>query len=114
VNVNDVVAARIAAARIRIAASRKRRERQQAARDKGLAARHAAKLRNLAGTGTTPQIGPRAATVRRRDATQEKEHLAELAAAQAFRRSQAAQRGVAAPDAPDDLSATDPTEGDQP
>lgn len=44
-NVDDVVAARIAAARMRIEANRRRRAAQQAARDKGLARRHAAKLR---------------------------------------------------------------------
>jgi hypothetical protein len=44
-NVDDVVAARIAAARMRIEADRRRRATQQAARDKGLARRHAAKLR---------------------------------------------------------------------
>ncbi|MFI6861760.1 hypothetical protein ACIBKZ_17990 [Streptomyces sp. NPDC050421] len=47
-NVDDVVAARIEAARVRIAAAKRRREELSAARRRGLAARHAAKLRNLA------------------------------------------------------------------
>ena len=47
-NVEDVVQERIAAARVRIQAAKKRRERLTAARRRGLAARHAAKLRNLA------------------------------------------------------------------
>ncbi|MDF6043224.1 hypothetical protein LRD69_13915 [Streptomyces sp. JH14] len=46
-NVDDVVAARIEAARIRIQAAKRRREELSAARRRGLAARHAAKLRNL-------------------------------------------------------------------
>lgn len=44
-NVNDAVAQRIATAHARIEATRRRRATQQAARDKGLAQRHAAKLR---------------------------------------------------------------------
>lgn len=47
-NVDDVVAARVAAARARIDANRRRRVAQQAARSKALALRHAQKLRNLA------------------------------------------------------------------
>jgi hypothetical protein len=47
-NVDDVVAARIAAARLRIEATRKRRAAMEAARTKGLARRHAAKLRHQA------------------------------------------------------------------
>ncbi|MEW2177168.1 hypothetical protein AB0890_12665 [Streptomyces sp. NPDC005406] len=46
-NVDDVVAARIEAARIRIQAAKRRREELSAARRRGLAARHAQKLRNL-------------------------------------------------------------------
>ncbi|AEM87056.1 hypothetical protein [Streptomyces violaceusniger] len=46
-NVNDVVAERIAAARRRIEAARQRRATLAAARQRGLAQRHAAKLRNL-------------------------------------------------------------------
>lgn len=46
-NVDDVVAERIAAARARIAAAKRRRATLAAARQRGLAQRHAAKLRNL-------------------------------------------------------------------
>ncbi|MEE1779434.1 hypothetical protein ACIG8S_23660 [[Kitasatospora] papulosa] len=46
-NVDDVVAARIEAARARIQAAKRRREELSAARARGLAARHATKLRNL-------------------------------------------------------------------
>lgn len=49
-NVDDVVAERIATARIRIAAAKRRRDELTAARRRGLVARHAAKLRNLAAT----------------------------------------------------------------
>lgn len=55
-NVEDVVAARIAAARLRIAATKKRRTSMEAARSKGLAQRHAAKLRNQAAGVATPVI----------------------------------------------------------
>jgi hypothetical protein len=47
VNVDDVVAAKIAAARARIEATKRRRAALAAARQRGLAHRHAAKLRNL-------------------------------------------------------------------
>ncbi|WP_322984636.1 hypothetical protein [Streptomyces sp. S584] len=47
-NVDDVVQERIAAARARIQAAKRRREELSAARRRGLAARHAAKLRHLA------------------------------------------------------------------
>ncbi|MFF9688958.1 hypothetical protein [Streptomyces sp. NPDC014623] len=47
-NVDDVVAARIEAARVRIQAAKRRREELSAARMRGLAARHATKLRRLA------------------------------------------------------------------
>lgn len=47
-NVDDIVRIRIAEAAQKIAAARKRREQQQAARDHGLAQRHAQKLRHLA------------------------------------------------------------------
>lgn len=47
-NVDDIVAEKIEAARIRIAAAKRRRTELTAARQRGLAARHAAKLRNLA------------------------------------------------------------------
>lgn len=46
-NVDDVVAARIEAARVSIQAAKRRREELSAARARGLAARHAAKLRHL-------------------------------------------------------------------
>ncbi|MFJ8309818.1 MULTISPECIES: hypothetical protein [unclassified Streptomyces] len=48
-NVDDIVAARIAAARARIEAAKLRRVALAAARQRGLAHRHAAKLRNLRG-----------------------------------------------------------------
>lgn len=54
-NVDDVVAQRIAAARMRVEADRRRRAAQQAARDKGLARRHAAKLRAQA-SPRRPQV----------------------------------------------------------
>lgn len=47
-NVDDVVAERIAAARARIAAAKARRTTQAAARQAGLVHRHRAKLANLA------------------------------------------------------------------
>lgn len=46
-NVDDLVAERIAAARARIEANKRRRAALAAARQRGLALRHAAKLRNL-------------------------------------------------------------------
>ncbi|MET9050111.1 hypothetical protein ABZW50_03030 [Streptomyces bacillaris] len=46
-NVDDVVAAKVEAARVRIQAAKRRREELAAARRRGLAARHAQKLRNL-------------------------------------------------------------------
>ena len=47
-NVDDVVAAKVAAARARAEQEKKRRLALTAARQRGLAARHAQKLRNLA------------------------------------------------------------------
>ncbi|MGX1512208.1 hypothetical protein [Streptomyces collinus] len=47
-NVDDIVAEKIAAARARIEATKRRRAALQAARQRGLAHRHAAKLRNQA------------------------------------------------------------------
>lgn len=47
-NVDDVVAEKIAAARARAEAAKRRRAAFAAARQRGLAARHAAKLRNQA------------------------------------------------------------------
>lgn len=46
-NVDDIVAERIAEARRRIEANKRRRAALAAARQRGLALRHAAKLRNL-------------------------------------------------------------------
>ncbi|MFJ2708863.1 hypothetical protein ACIO3R_37535 [Streptomyces sp. NPDC087428] len=46
-DVNDIVAEQVAAARVRIQAAKRRREELSAARRRGLAARHANKLRNL-------------------------------------------------------------------
>ena len=46
-DVNDLVAERIAAARVRAEAAKKRRATQQAARQAGLVARHRAKLARL-------------------------------------------------------------------
>lgn len=46
-NVDDVVAAKVEAARVRIQAAKRRREELSAARARGLAARHANKLRRL-------------------------------------------------------------------
>ncbi|QKW41720.1 hypothetical protein [Streptomyces microflavus] len=48
-NVDDVVAAKVEAARRKIANDKRRRAELKAARDRGLAARHANKLRHLAG-----------------------------------------------------------------
>lgn len=47
-NVNDIVAARIEAARRKAEAAQRRREELAAARRKGLGYRHAQRLRNLA------------------------------------------------------------------
>ncbi|MGW2226822.1 hypothetical protein [Streptomyces formicae] len=52
-NVDDVVAERIAAARARIEANKRRRAALAAARQRGLAHRHAQKLRNQASARTT-------------------------------------------------------------
>lgn len=49
-NVDDVVAEKIAAARARIEATARRRAAMKAARQRGLALRHAAKLRHLSRT----------------------------------------------------------------
>ncbi|MFI7234468.1 hypothetical protein [Streptomyces cyaneofuscatus] len=47
-NVDDVVAAKVEAARVRIQAAKRRRDELAAARKRGLAARHANKLRRIA------------------------------------------------------------------
>ncbi|WP_327711302.1 hypothetical protein OG912_24840 [Streptomyces sp. NBC_00464] len=46
-NVDDIVAEQITAARIRVQAAKRQRDELAAARRRGLVARHAAKLRNL-------------------------------------------------------------------
>jgi len=53
VNVDDVVAEKIAAAQARAEAAKRRRAALAAARQRGLAHRHAAKLRNQASARTT-------------------------------------------------------------
>lgn len=53
-NVNDIVAAKIEAARIRAENAKRRRAALAAARQRGLAHRHAAKLRRLAGESDSP------------------------------------------------------------
>lgn len=53
-NVDDVVAEKIAAARARIEVNKRRRAALAASRQRGLAHRHAAKLRNRANRGDTP------------------------------------------------------------
>lgn len=52
-DVNDLVAAKVEAARRKIAADRADRARRKANRDAGLALRHASKLRHLAATTNT-------------------------------------------------------------
>lgn len=54
-NVNDLVQIRIAEAARRIAAARKRRAELDAARQRGLAQRHAAKLRAQAARRPDPE-----------------------------------------------------------
>ncbi|QUI36291.1 hypothetical protein H9W91_17540 [Streptomyces alfalfae] len=56
-NVDDVVAEKIAAARARIEATKRRRAALAAARQRGLALRHAAKLRNLRGAEGHADVG---------------------------------------------------------
>jgi hypothetical protein len=58
VNVDDVVAEKIAAARARIEAAKRRRAALAAARQRGLAHRHAAKLRNLSRGDMTTTADP--------------------------------------------------------
>jgi hypothetical protein len=59
-NVDDIVAARVEAARRKAANDKRRREELAAARTKGLARRHAAKLRRLAEKGweLAPTLNP--------------------------------------------------------
>lgn len=54
-NVDDLVAERIAEARRRIEANKRRRAALAAARQRGLAFRHAAKLRNLNYRSSNPE-----------------------------------------------------------
>ncbi|MFD5874043.1 hypothetical protein [Streptomyces sp. NPDC060322] len=62
-NVDDVVAARIEAARVRIQAAKRRREELSAARARGLVSRHAAKLRRLRGAEDHAAVGQQPTTV---------------------------------------------------
>lgn len=57
-DVNDVVAAKVEAARVRVQAAKRRREELSTARRLGLAARHAQKLRNLVAGVATPPACP--------------------------------------------------------
>lgn len=67
-DVNDLVQIRIEAARVKIQAAKRRREELSTARRRGLAARHAAKLRNLAAsTEAPPDRTPPARTPDRQD-----------------------------------------------
>ncbi|MET7514046.1 hypothetical protein ABZS88_11300 [Streptomyces sp. NPDC005480] len=61
-NVDDIVAAKIAAARARAEATARRRATLNAARQRGLAARHAAKLRNLRGAEDHAAMGEQPTT----------------------------------------------------
>lgn len=61
VDVNDVVAAKVEAARVKIQAAKRRREELSTARRRGLAARYAAKLRAQAARRPEP-TEPGAAT----------------------------------------------------
>lgn len=56
-NVDDVTAEKIAAARARAEAAKRRRSALNAARQRGLGFRHAAKLRNQASVRTTDGSG---------------------------------------------------------
>lgn len=56
-NVDDVVAEKIAAARAKAEAAKRRRAAFKAARQRGLAARHAQKLRNLSVRTTDGSAG---------------------------------------------------------
>ncbi|KPC79537.1 hypothetical protein [Streptomyces sp. NRRL S-4] len=62
-NVEDIVQARIGAARVRVQAAKRRREELSAARKRGLAARHAAKLRHLRGAEDHAAMGQPPPTV---------------------------------------------------
>ncbi|KOG81258.1 MULTISPECIES: hypothetical protein [Streptomyces] len=55
-NVDDVVAAKVEAARVRIQAAKRRSEELAAARKRGLAARHANKLRRIAARQATQPV----------------------------------------------------------
>ena len=56
-NVDDLVATRVAAARVHIQAAKRRRAELSAARRRGLAARHAQKLRNLRSQDSSADVG---------------------------------------------------------
>lgn len=63
-NVDDIVAARIEAARRKAAADKKRREELAAARRAGLARRHAQKLRRLAESTSNQTLATSGSTAR--------------------------------------------------
>lgn len=62
-NVNDVIAARIEQARRKVQSDRKRRAQLAAARQRGIAQRHAAKLRNLRAREGNAAVGQQPTTV---------------------------------------------------
>ncbi|MBO0917511.1 hypothetical protein [Streptomyces laculatispora] len=62
-DVNGIVAEQVAAARVRIQAAKRRREEMSAARRRGLAARHANKLRNLRESEARAAVGQQPTTV---------------------------------------------------
>lgn len=62
-NVDDIVAERIEAARARIEAARRRRTALAAARQRGLAHRHAQKLARLRAQGSNAGVGQQPTTV---------------------------------------------------
>lgn len=61
-NVDDIVAEKIAAARRRAEEARRRRAALNAARQRGLAIRHAQRLRNQAAARTEVPEGPQSTT----------------------------------------------------
>ena len=61
-NVDDIVAAKVEAARRRIEAAKRRRTALAAARQRGLAVRHAAKLRNLRSRDGNADVGQQPTT----------------------------------------------------
>lgn len=61
-NVDDIVAAKVEAARARIEVAKRRRTALAAARQRGLAHRHAAKLRNLRSPDSNAGVGQQPTT----------------------------------------------------